>query len=237
MTKVKHKNPEFGIALVAICVGVVLLFSISAAVVPEMGLLKENIMVEVEGAIIHYQRQSFWNESEFSAILENENDFKSTLLEKFADSLSRYGERGEYAVDADVEFDEARKATVLKCDVHGAITKSDDSYRATFKWLLTPLGLDFIDNKFEESEKGLSWKGNISCIPTTITLKLPPQESVYAAWQHPVGHCHAHVWWIMPVSSPPLTPTPSGFEAVLAITGLLVVTYLVLRRRGSEKQS
>ncbi len=99
---------------------------------------------------------------------------------------------------ADVEFDETKRTTVLKCDVHGAITKSGDSYRATFLWLLRPLGLDFIDDDFEESKGGLSWDGEVDGAPTSIIIKLTPQEVVYAAWEQPVGHCHGHVWWSIP---------------------------------------
>jgi len=148
-----------------------------------------------------------------------------------------YHERGEYAVGADVEFDETKKATVLKCDVHDAIRESDGEYYATFKWLLSPLGLSFIENKFEESKGGLSWDGEVGGIPTSITIKLPPQESVYAAWERlpSPGHCHGHVWWTMPVPlpSPVITPTPTppGFEAIFTIAGLLAVVYLLRRRK------
>ena len=69
-------------------------------------------------------------------------------------------------------------------------------YSATFFWLLRPLGLDFIDSDFEESEKGLFWEGLVNGIPTSVSVDLPAiDRSVYEAWQHPVGHCHAHVWW------------------------------------------
>jgi hypothetical protein len=245
-TKMKH------MAFAAICV-CALLIGIGAGVMPEERLLGNNITVEVEGTIIHYQQQSFWNESEFSAIQANKEEFKNAVIKDFTEELSRYGEGGEYAVNADVVFDEARKATILKCDVHDAITKSDDSYRATFIWLLRPLGLDFIDDKFEESKEGLFWDGEVEGILTSITVKLPPQESVYEAWKHPVGHCHGHVWWSMPALSPSSavtpapslsaavatpapspspTPTPPGFEAIFAITGILAVAYLVLRKRN-----
>ncbi|NQE04321.1 hypothetical protein C5S32_00485 [ANME-1 cluster archaeon GoMg1] len=195
----------------------------------------------MEETIIHYQKQSFWTESEFSAILENKEDFKSEIIQDFNEKLSRYGERGEYAVGADVEFEETKKATVFKCDVHDAVTKSDDSYRATFIWLLSPLELDFIDDNFEESKEGLSWEGEVDGIPTSITIELPPQETVYAAWEEPVGHCHGHVWWAMPLPlpspevTPVATPTPPGFEAIFAIAGILAVAYLVLRKRSTRK--
>ena len=138
--------------------------------------------------------------------MENKEEFENVVIQCLKEDLSRYGERGEYAAGAEVIIDEKKKATVLKCDIHGAISESEGEYYATFKWLLVPLGLDFIDDNFKESKEGLSWEGEVGGIQTGITIKLPPQESVYEAWKHPVGHCHGHVWWVMPVPSP--TPSP-----------------------------
>ena len=248
MSEKAHKpklKSAIAIALTAICVSIMIigigispLWAVQPGVVPETGLLENYIMVEVEGTIIHYQKQSFWNESEFLAIFENKEEFKNAVIQDFDEKM--YHEQGEHAVGADVEFDETKKATVLKCDVHDAIRESDGEYYATFKWLLVPLRLDFIDDNFEESKGGLSWDGEVAGIPTSITIKLPPQESVYAAWEQPVGHCHGHVWWTMPAAPSPAvavptpslspTPTPPGFEAIFAITGMLAVAYLVLRR-------
>ena len=76
--------------------------------------LKTTITVEVEGTIIHYQKQSFWNESEFSAILENRGDFKNAVIKEFTEKILGYRERGESAVGADVEFDETKKSNCFK---------------------------------------------------------------------------------------------------------------------------
>lgn len=246
MSEKAHKSKlksAIAIALTAICVCTVLisigvspLWAVQPGVVPETGLLENYITVEVEGTIIHYQKQSFWNESEFSAILENKEEFKNAVIHDFDEKILKYHERGEYAVGADVEFDETKKATVLKCDIHGAIRESDGEYYATFKWLLVPLRLDFIDDNFEESKEGLSWDGEVDGIPTNIIVKLPPQEYVYEAWERlpSPGHCHGHVWWTMPVPlpSPVITPTPAppGFEAIFAIAGILAVVYLLRKR-------
>jgi parallel beta-helix repeat protein len=154
-----------------------------------------NTKVEAGETVIHYENRSFWKESDLLKILENKEEFESTMIENFNEDLSKYCKKREYA--ADVEFEEARKLTVFKCEVHNAITKSDNMYRATFIWLLRPLGLDFIDDNFEKTKDGLSREGTINNIPTNISLIFPPQKSVYAAWQHPIGHCHAHVWWIV----------------------------------------
>jgi hypothetical protein len=223
---------------VLISIGVSPLWAAQPGVVPEAGLLEYNITVEVEGTIIHYQKQSFWNESDFSAIFENKQEFKTSMIENFKKELSTYRERDEQAVNAEVVFDEERKSTILTCDIQGAMLRSG---YFTFRWLLDPLKLDFIDDKFKESKEELSWEGKVDDIPTNIIIKLPPQESVYEAWEQLVGHCHGHVWWTMPVPSPTpspiVTPTPSpsptvsptptpappGLEAIFAITGMLAL--------------
>lgn len=159
---------------------------------PRENPVRRDIKVETEGMVLHYQEELFWSESQFSEIFGNQNEFSSGLIENFTESLSAYSKHAENIA---VIFNEARKSAVLRCDVHGAISKSGNRYTATFFWLLKPLGLDFIDSNFKESKEGLSWEGVVSGIPTTITLEFPPQDAVYAAWHHPNGHCHAHVWW------------------------------------------
>jgi hypothetical protein len=151
-----------------------------------------DIRVEAEGVLLRYKEELFWSEDQFSAIVENQDEFSSNLIGNFSESLSTYGEREEYAVDADVEFNETGKSTVLKCVVCGAVSKSGNRYTATFFWLLKPLDLDFIDDNFEHPERGLSWQGYISAILTAINLRFPVSVP---AWGQPNGHCHAHVWW------------------------------------------
>lgn len=154
------------------------------------------VTVEVQGIVLHYQCESFWSEDEMCRILENKDEFSSEQIGKFIDDLSKHGDREEHALNAKVEFNEDRKSTILRCDIHGAISKSGNGYHATFFWLLGPLELDFIDNDFEQSKKGLSWEGFVDSVPTTVTIELPTIDGfVYEAWRHPIGHCHAHVWW------------------------------------------
>jgi len=154
------------------------------------------IKAKAQGIVVHYQRQSFWDEDELSTILQHKDDFSSDVIAKFVDDLSQYGKR---AINTSVKFNEDIKSTILSCDIQGAISKRDNGYYAVFAWLLRPLGLDFIDSDFQESERGLSWEGLVNGIPITITVELPPIDGlVYKAWQHPVGHCHAHAWWELP---------------------------------------
>jgi len=153
------------------------------------------IKVEAHGIVLHYQNESFWSGDEMPRLLENKDEFSSKQIEKFINDLSRRGEGGEHAPNANVEFNEGRKSTILTCDIHGAVWEGGNSYHATFFWLLRPLELDFIDNDFEESEKGLFWDGSVNGVPTTVSVELPTIDSfVYEAWSHPIGHCHAHVW-------------------------------------------
>jgi hypothetical protein len=64
--------------------------------------------------------------------MENQDESSSDLIEQFNENLSTYGEREEYAVNVDFEFNETGKSTVLKCAVCGAILKSGNRYTATF---------------------------------------------------------------------------------------------------------
>jgi hypothetical protein len=139
------------------------------------------IRVEAEGVLLRYEEELFWSEDQFSEIMENQDEFSSNLIGNFSESLSIYGERNEHAVDTNIEFNQTRKSTILKCDIQGAMISSD---YFTFRWLLNPLGLDFIDDNFQESEKSLFWEGLIDGIPTTITI----------SFAFPIAHCHAHVW-------------------------------------------
>jgi len=153
---------------------------------------KRVVAIKVEGTVTHFLDESFWDEVQFSAIMERKAEFESDRIERLKGILSKHGLKGSNYV---VEFDEAGKSTSLKCDVDGAISKRDDSYYGRFGWLLRPLGLDFIDDHFAESNKGLSWEGIVDDISTSVICEFPPQDVPYAAWDHPIGHCHAHVWW------------------------------------------
>ena len=155
---------------------------------------KRVVTMKVEGKLAHFLDQSFWDEAQFSAIMERKAEFESDRIEQLKGILSgSHLEGANYAIG----FDEAEKSTSLRCDVDGAVSKSDNSYYGRFGWLLRPLGLDFIDDHFEESKKGLSWEGIADNIPTRVICEFPAQDVPYAAWAHPIGHCHAHVWWTM----------------------------------------
>jgi hypothetical protein len=148
---------------------------------PGENVVERIIEVQAEGDVLHYQEKILWGENQFSEITKDNEGFSSNLITQFEENLSVYGELDEHAVNAKVEFDEKRNSTILTCDVHGATM---DSNRFTFFWLLRRFGLDFIDNDFQEPEKGLAWEGFIDNVSTTITIGFP----------YPIGHCHAHVW-------------------------------------------
>lgn len=137
--------------------------------------------------VVHYRDKTFWDEAQFSWIMEHKADFESEGIEKLKKVPSGY-EGANYKV----EFDETEKSTSLTCEVRGAELHSG---YFDLLWLLRPLGLDFIDDHFEETTKGLSWKGTIEGVPTEVICEFPPQDVPYAAWGGPIGHCHGHVWW------------------------------------------
>ena len=161
----------------------------------EEGEIQRIIEVKAEGLTVHYLRQSFWGEEEFSSYLANQAQFKSDFKEDFEPELAK---DNVSASDYSFSFDSATRSTVIRCDIHDAISlRTEGEYRARFGWLLNPLGLDFIDDDFKESTSGLSWAGFVEGVPTTVTVELPTIDSfVYKAWGPSYcGHCHAHVWW------------------------------------------
>ncbi len=161
----------------------------------EEGALRWVIEVKADGLIAHYLRQSFWGEKEFSSYLANQAQFESDFKDDFEPGLTR---DSVSASDYSFSFDSATRSTVVRCDIHNAISSAGEGkYRARFGWLLAPLGLDFIDDNFTESASGLSWQGFVDGVPTTVTVELPTIDSfVYEAWGPArCGHCHAHAWW------------------------------------------
>jgi len=160
----------------------------------EEGEIRRVIEVKADGLILHYLRQSFWGKKEFSSYLANQTQFEFDFKESFEQELSQ---SRASASDYSFSFDSATRSTVIRCDIHDAISlRAGGKYYAQFEWLLKPLGLDFINDEFEESANGLSWQGLVKGVPTTVTVELPTiNDSVYKAWDHPIGHCHAHVWW------------------------------------------
>jgi len=145
------------------------------------GEVQQVIEGEVDGLTCHYICQSFWGEATFSSCLANQAQFKADFKQDFELGLTR-SDRPVSASGYSFSFDRAGQSTVSKCDVRGAITKSGNEYHATFFWLLTPLGLDFIDGDFQESKEELFWQGSIEGVPTTVTVRLPIiDNSVYKA--------------------------------------------------------
>jgi len=141
------------------------------------------IQVKVVDQTLLYRCQSFWSAGQFAGISQDslEMRFKET-----------------YSVDAgEFEFssEPARHLTITKCYIHGAITKSGNRNTADLLWLLSPYGLDFINDSFTESKTGLSWQGTANGISMSIKVDCPPQDCAYEAWQYPIGHCRGHIWW------------------------------------------
>lgn len=162
----------------------------------EAGELKRVIEVEVDELTCHYRHQTFWAEDAFSTHLADQAQFKTDFQQDFEQGLAQ-SDVSVSASDYSFSFDSATRSIIALCDINNAISlRAGGEYYAQFEWLLKPLGLDFIDDNFTESERGLSWEGSINDIPATVTVKLPTIDNiVYKAWEHPIGHCHAHAWW------------------------------------------
>ncbi|MCK4339439.1 MAG: hypothetical protein KAW87_05580 [Candidatus Cloacimonetes bacterium] len=135
------------------------------------------IEIKAEGKILHYQRETFLNEEDFSEILKSKEKFQSKKIDDFKKILKRYNRQ---VVNPDMEFDEARKSIIFICDITGA--KEGNWF--DFDWFLRPLSLDFLDNHFERREKELFWEGKVDSKMTRISIKFP----FY------ISNCHEHVW-------------------------------------------
>jgi hypothetical protein len=139
----------------------------------ELRELERSIIIEAEGETLHYFEEKRWTEDEFSRVIQEEDRFSSNQIDKF---------KAAYQVNAssfDVEINKKEKSTILKCDVY---VKLDGWY--DFHWFLKPLGLDFLDDHFERSDRELSWEGPLDGVETTILLRFPFK----------IDNCHAHVW-------------------------------------------
>lgn len=145
--------------------------------IEEVTPLRNAIEIEAEGEVLHYQREYFWNDEDFSKILGLKEEFEAEEICSFKGTLEGHN---RYASNPKIEFDESRKSAILICDIEGA---KEGSW-FDFDWLLRPYGLDFIDSHFERREKELYWEGGVEQVKTTIRIKFP-----YA-----VSNCHEHVW-------------------------------------------
>ena len=162
------------------------------------------ITVTVEEVTLCYREEVLWDEEgfthEYKAYTADKRGYVTDLAAATATGWESYGVTvGEWQLsfreNYTLETDKATYSTLLECLVKGAVSKRQTNYTARFQWLLTPFNLDFIDDSFTPSKTGLSWRGELNGIPTTIIVKAPTQEADYMAWHHPNGHCHAHVWW------------------------------------------
>ena len=139
----------------------------------ELQELERNNVVEVEGGTLHYFEEKKWAEDEFSRLIQGEDKFSSTQIDKF---------KAAYQVNTssfDVQIDAKEKSSILKCEVYTKFNRHYD-----FHWFLKPLGLDFLDDHFERSGSELSWEGSLNGAKMTIVLKFPFE----------ISNCHAHVW-------------------------------------------
>ena len=132
------------------------------------------IRIDAEGDVLHYKETLLWDEEKFLEILEEKSSFYNNQVAEF---------KKTYEVDADnfeIKFIQDRNSTILSCDIYG---KFNEKWY-DFHWFLNPLGLDFLDSPFEESETNLSWEGIIEETQTSIILEFP----------FTIDNCHAHVW-------------------------------------------
>lgn len=149
----------------------------------EEGKIRRVVEVKADGLTFHYLRQSFWGEREFSNYLANQAQFKADFKEDFEPRLAK---NSVSASGYSFSFDSATHSTVVRCDIHDAITlSSQGKYRARFEWLEFPKGFDLL-NFNKPTEDTLRGETEINGIPVTFTLMFPVPIT---------DNCHYHVWW------------------------------------------
>ena len=129
--------------------------------------------------------------SSFDRLVSDWNDNLNLIVEE----VSVYKEPGTSIRDLNITYSRTLHMVFIDFNVTGAVSISHGSCRATFIWLLEPLGLDFIDDHFNEYNDRLTWSGEINNVKYTVKIMLPEEDEPYSAWGSLVGHCHGHVWW------------------------------------------
>ena len=144
---------------------------------PKPDIIKRVIKIEAEGGVLYYQGESFWDEESFYEILSSKEKFETKEIDSFERDVERYA---RFIVNPEIKFDEAKRSTLVLCDVKGA--KEGSWY--DFDWFLRPLGLDFLDSHFKRKDVELYWEGEVRGAKTTISIK----------FAFPISNCHEHVW-------------------------------------------
>ena len=160
------------LAFLGILLGIVIL-----GITAESDEIRRVIKIEADGVMLHYQKESFWNEKSFFKILNSKEEFEIKEINSFKKEL---GEYGRAIVNPEVKFDASKRATFLLCDIKGA----KEDYWFDFDWFLRPLDLDFLDNHFKRRGKELYWQGNVKGVDLTISIEFP----------FLISNCHEHVW-------------------------------------------
>lgn len=161
--------------------------------VENVNMTKWVIETRIEDDYIVCEMTIYYNQTDFKRIMDNWDQYK-TMLES---NISQFKEPSTSIRDLNIKYIVNSFSVHIYFKVLGALTK--DSYhhqcRATFLWLLRPLGLDFIDDHFQEFNDRLTWSGELNGVYYDITILLPKQDKPYKACASDVGHCHGHVWW------------------------------------------
>jgi hypothetical protein len=134
------------------------------------------ITIKADGEILHYQKESFWKDQDFSDIQSSRKQYEADETSSFRNKLERHD---VHLSNIHYDFSDQNKSIAVTCTVKGPMY-STDSY--DFHWLLGDLPFDLY--QFEQHEKELIYEGTIDGISTEIRL----------LFSFPISHCHEHVW-------------------------------------------
>jgi len=155
-------------------------------------LLRRVLTASVDQDKVRYVEVITYSEEDFKKVIGSWDEISEKLRKEFSSRIQGYGVKVE---DLKVNRIPENSSIAITCIVTGCTWTTAEGYYADMSWLIRPLGLDFIDDHFKETPHSLEWTGKLNNIEIKIIVNLPPQNAPYEAWQHPAGHCHAHIWW------------------------------------------
>lgn len=129
---------------------------------------KNIISIKAEDEILHYQKNSFWKEEDFSKFFKLGEKFEEREIQYFLDNLSKEEAEKIKISNSKIEFNEGNNSIKFSSDIEGVF--SQGVYE--FHWLFGNTK-DFNFDNFKASNKELTFQGEINIIPTDISITFP----------------------------------------------------------------
>ncbi|MFP4005786.1 MAG: hypothetical protein ACLFUR_03585 [Candidatus Hadarchaeia archaeon] len=151
--------------------------------------ITRTLRIEVTGEVMYYRETYIWSENDYVNIKDKREEFEELQKDLFKD---KYDIEPEFT---EIRFFDTDRSTLFQCEVWDKVGEEENVYVGNFDWFLNPLGLNFVDNEFEETNANLIWNNELDEISTGIVLDLPPENATYEIGGDSFGHGATKVWW------------------------------------------